>query len=1098
MEIIPHNKWLRLGILLCLFCATVSLALSLLLPLLLDLNTYKAQLTDALQKQLNREVRLGNARFTWILGPSFRFSDLSVRERGTQAEFISARNISFKLALIPLLNKKIELREIVLEGVRATISRDKQGVLNIADLLQPSSSGYDLQPKGIRIRNGSLFWRDQTTVGAATNLNISGINLSLDKPVRGKKCSFNLEGTLEGSSPGRFKSSGTLRISKTGELLKSSDIDAKLDLDQIEYWRLWPYLGRFVPFKSPGGTISLNLNLKGRWQNLQAKGTVLARNPSVAWPRVFHATLSPKQVQLALDLKWSPALLDMTGIQLSLDGFSIKGSVRLSELDSKDPAISVKATSESFDYLQVKSYIPFGVIAEDAAYFIEHRIRGGIFKLSTGTLNGHFSQLTHIGINDNTNVLYINGTAEQAVIQYGEKSPTFRQIKGTLEMKGKHFHLIGMSGNFGGSPFTMEGIVKDYATENVPSTYPFSMTIAPRPTEIAWLAEHAGAEALSFQGTGTSLKLQGDGPTSAYRISGDWLLSSASYQYPLLVKKPAGMTNTLTFSAVLGKDSTRFTSFSYQLPPLKLSGNALLRYSGTIPCLAFEIQTNQFQLDNHLPILTDWQQYQLKGGVDAHIAGTGDPRSIASMQFSGNVGLAGFSLKPHPRYAPVTAITTQISFKGSSLTTSNMAIRYGSTPLVVKGRIASLKNPEAELLITSPELNPADFMHSTGEQVPHIKQFSAHLGIRDHLLTIRNVTGKLPKSSFSAAGTITTEGVPDIKLKVASSYLDLEEIIPLLAPSRPSEVEKQPGPAPFHLQTHLTAESGNYRGSSFSKLSAFLKNEAGVLKLQGLQAGIFGGHLTLHGKLTRVIGQPPKWDLTLLLERARASDLLKTLGIGREVYGLTTVTGSLSATGDELSAIKKSAGGTLSLKVERGTLRRLNTLSKVISILNIAQLLSFSLPDMARGGMPFNQISATMAIKNGVVTTQDFFIDSNVMNVTTVGSIDIVKETLDMLIGVQPLQTVDRIISRIPVVGWILSGGDGSMISTYFEAKGSWDDPKVSAIPVKTMASGTLDIFRRIFELPVRLFTDSGEVILGNQKERPKATQEAPNKAQHD
>jgi hypothetical protein len=88
---------------------------------------------------------------------------------------------------------------------------------------------------------------------------------------------------------------------------------------------------------------------------------------------------------------------------------------------------------------------------------------------------------------------------------------------------------------------------------------------------------------------------------------------------------------------------------------------------------------------------------------------------------------------------------------------------------------------------------------------------------------------------------------------------------------------------------------------------------------------------------------------------------------------------------------------------------------------------------------------------------------------------------------VQPLQTVDKVISRIPVVGWILTGGDGSLITTYFEAKGSWAGPQVTAIPVKSIASGTLNIFRRVFELPVRVFTDSGEVLLGNQKERPKA-----------
>jgi len=1087
MQIMPRPKFIKLLILLLVLAGTLSLGLSLLLPRLLDLNNYQTQLITLLQKQLNRQVRLGDSQFSWMFGPEFAFKDLYVQERNSTHEFLSANRITFRLALLPLLRKKIELREIVIDGARLTLSRDEQGALNIDDLLKPSADNYDLQVRGLRVRNGTLFWHDQATDETCTNLTLSGINLNLDKLIRGRKCSFKLGATLEGSSPGTIQTSGTVKLPKTGELLHQSDVNAKIELTQLEYGRLWPYIGEYVPFPSPGGTLSLNLALKGRWQNLQAKGLLKARNPVVNWPKVFHGSVAPKQLQLAVDLKWSPTLLDMSTVQLSLDGFDIKGSVRLSDLNGNDPLISAKATSETFEYGRVKSYIPFGIIADDTADFIEHKIRGGVFKLTTGTLNGRISQLARFGIGDNANTLYISGTADQASIQYGEKTPTFKQIKGTLEMKGRNFNLIGMSGSFGGSPFTLDGNITEYATEGVPSFYPFTMTISPKPAEVAWLAAHAGAELLHFEGNSTTMKLQGDGPSTAYRLAGEWLLSSAAYHYPALVKKPAGMANSLTFSAVLGKDATRFTSFSYQLSPLKLSGNGLLRYSGNVPNLSFAIETNQFQLDQHLPILTDWPQYQLKGGVQAHLGGAGDPRSISSMLFSGTVNLAGFSLKPHLKYAPVTDITTQITFKGNSLETSHMAIRYGSTPLSIKGRIVSLKNPEAELFVSSPELNPVDFGLSASEKPPKIKQFSTHLGLRDGLLTIRNISGKLPKTIFSASGTIRTTGVPDANLRIAATYLDLEEVIPLVAPARTAQPEAQKAATPFKLQAHLTAEAGNYRSSSFSKLSAFLKNEDGLLKLQGLSAGIFGGKISLNGQLARTVGQAPKWDLSFLIEQAKAGELLQILNIGKEVRGQTTVKGRLSANGDQLEEIKKTASGAITLKVERGTLKRFNSLSKVISILNVSQLLSFSLPDMSRDGMPFNQITASIGIKNGILTTQDFFIDSNVMHVTTVGTIDIVKETLDMLIGVQPLQTVDRIVSRVPVVGWILSGGDGSLITTYFEAKGSWENPEVTAIPVKTMAKGTLDIFRRVFELPVRLFTDSGEVILGNQKERPKA-----------
>jgi hypothetical protein len=64
-------------------------------------------------------------------------------------------------------------------------------------------------------------------------------------------------------------------------------------------------------------------------------------------------------------------------------------------------------------------------------------------------------------------------------------------------------------------------------------------------------------------------------------------------------------------------------------------------------------------------------------------------------------------------------------------------------------------------------------------------------------------------------------------------------------------------------------------------------------------------------------------------------------------------------------------------------------------------------------------------------------------------------------------------------VGWILTGKDKDFVTVYFEAKGPWADPRVNAIPAKSLGKGVFNMFRRVFELPVRLFTDTGEVILG-------------------
>ncbi len=180
-----------------------------------------------------------------------------------------------------------------------------------------------------------------------------------------------------------------------------------------------------------------------------------------------------------------------------------------------------------------------------------------------------------------------------------------------------------------------------------------------------------------------------------------------------------------------------------------------------------------------------------------------------------------------------------------------------------------------------------------------------------------------------------------------------------------------------------------------------------------------------------------------------------------------------------MTDIKRSALGNLRLRLEEGKLRKFNVLSKLFSLLNLSQLLKFQLPDMVHGGMPYNEIKGSFAVRDGSVATQDLFIKSDAINISVIGSADIVRELLDFTIGVQPLQTVDKVVNRIPVVGWLLTGKDRSVVTAYYEAKGSWSDPQVKSVSVKSLSKGAWNVFRRVFELPVRLFSDTGEVLLG-------------------
>ena len=1089
-----HRYLKYLLFLLALACMLFFIA-GPLLPRFIDINSYQNQIVSLLENSLKRKISFETIRFDWHFGPEFVISGIHIRELDSMDELLSAQKITFPLRILPLLSSKVQLGHVVVEGLKARIIRDKNGVFNIADLIEPGNDGNDIRLKSLRLKNAEFSWHDSQSVAMPVELKLSGIELYIDKFKRGKNCKFGFYAKLPGSvSEGTIKTVGTIKLPEfTAKKLSEPEFNGSVELKNIEYCRLWPYFQKDIPFSQPGGTADIDTILIGTPSRFDARGVLRVKNARVVWPGIFNYPVAPKLASIDFNLKREPSSIDIPSLQLNADGFSIKASIKLTDLNSGDPYLKIKAVTETFEYKNVQSYVPYGIIEKDASYFIENKIKAGIFKLDNGTLEGRLSKLARFTEGDNANLLYITGTAENAVVLYSQKAPAFKQIKGTIELKGRNFNLHNMSGQFGHSPFTMNGSITEYSTSNIQSEYPFQMLIKPKPTEVAWLAAIAGVEKLSFNGEST-LHLTGEGPVKSYRLSGDWQLLQAEYSLPEVIRKPAGMPNSLTFSSILTKQDIKLTALSYSLHPLQLSALATLRYSSTPSNLSFEIQTNQFKADSQLPIIPVLQKYQPKGILKAHIIGNGDPAYFSAMQFSGDISLAGLSIKPFEQLQPLTAINGNISFKGNALETSNISAQFINTPINFRCRIASLKKPETELFITSPELHTSDF--GLDKSAPSIKNFSANIGYNKGLINVRNTSGRMKKSIFSASGNIKTGTEPDINLKVAATHLDIDELFNLIPPEKTAGKSLMDGGAksqdsktikPFNLNAQINAVSVNYKDISFKKFSAALNNRDGLLHLKDLHAGLFGGRISASGYLERASNRPNRWNLSLNLLNVHSDQLFNSIGINREIKGLMTVSGNLRADGDYLDSLKKTASGNLSLRIERGILRRFNSLSKVVSILNISQLLTFKLPDMSTEGMPFNHITATAAIKDGIISGQDFFIDSNVMNVSMIGKVNIVKEDLDLLIGVQPLQTVDKAVSRLPVVGWLLTGGDGSLVTTYFEAKGPWSDPEVTAIPVKSMATGALDIFRRVFELPVRLFTDTGEVILGSPKERPKA-----------
>ncbi len=1070
------SRFIKVSGILLVTVVTLVTATAFFLPYLLDVNAYRNEIITALQQSLNRPVSFGSGSFAWHFGPSFEFKSFTVKERDGGADFISAPKITVQLALIPLLEKKVELKNLILDDTTISLFRTSDGTLNIDDLLKPSTNGVRVNFKKIRINKGTILWSDMAERKAPFSAALRNISLTADHLERGQKGHLKLAADIPAASgaPTHISLSGSVRLPSSDTSLLETVIDCSLSLKQAEIGRFWPYFGRFIPFANSGGRLDLTTTFKGKPQDFSAKGKILISGATVKWPTVFHTSLSPKALQLEYTAVLTKQLIDISTVNLSMEGFRIKGSFQLQDYLTKDPRIVAKASTPStFRYEDVRNYVPYGIIESGTADYIENKIKSGIFKLDTGILDGRVSQIAHMEIGQNYNTLMIRGPVEKAVLSYGPKAPSFNNLKGIVELKGKNFNLIGMTGNFGTSPFSLDGSITEYNTDKT-ADYPVKMNITPYAPEMAWLAKMAGIPKLEYNNS-SSLQLSGSGHYSAYRLNGDWDLKQAAYSLPGYVSKPLSMPNTLKFSTVIGKESTKVTSVNYNLQPLVISGSGLIGY-GEKPYLGFDLQTNRFVMNETLPILSMWKKYKPQGTVQAHMKGGGDPEDMSAMNYQGTVALTRLSIQPDDTLKQISGISGLITFKGNSLETSTLAARYGSSMITMRAAIKSLKHPEADITLSSPQLYLRDINISEARPDAGIRRLNVNCTVRKDSVDLHSVSGLINSSNFALSGVYQTGRTRQATISMTSTKLNLDDLRIFLSSAQKTENPQSPG---MDVKMTLAIEAGTFGKLSFSKFNASAQQENGTIYLQNLTAGVYGGKLTAKGRIAHEGDLGDRYDLTLDISRADAEKLFAILDISREVTGTLTLHGDLTARGNTLVDIKKSALGNIRLQMNSGKLRKFSTLSKVFSILNVSQLLRFKLPDMTSGGMPYSSIKGSIAVKDGILSTQDLFISSNAINVSIVGKADIVKEELDLTLGAQPLQTVDKIVNRIPIVGWLLTGKDKDLLTAYFEAKGKWSDPQVSAIPVKSMSKGILNIFIRAFELPVKLFTDTGEVILG-------------------
>jgi hypothetical protein len=207
---------------------------------------------------------------------------------------------------------------------------------------------------------------------------------------------------------------------------------------------------------------------------------------------------------------------------------------------------------------------------------------------------------------------------------------------------------------------------------------------------------------------------------------------------------------------------------------------------------------------------------------------------------------------------------------------------------------------------------------------------------------------------------------------------------------------------------------------------------------------------------------PLFFSTSLKLQKISLESLIEKLGAKKPILsGRVDAVAELE--GKRGDTLAEGLNGKVQLVARDGRLWEFVVLRKIFSIVNIIAIQEL----FEKEGLPYRVITGSFNITDGVIRTEDMALDSKTLRMSAVGKIDMPKSAIKATLALHPFVTLDKIISKIPLAGWIFIGEEGT-VNMYYRIKGPLKNPEVNPQPIKTIEKGILGILKRIIETPIK------------------------------
>jgi uncharacterized protein YhdP len=1016
---------------------------------LVSVGEFRRFLINQIEHNTDLKVELGEGDLQMgrILGIAFR--NVTISEAAGAEPDLTAERITARVALWPLIHRRVVFYQIHLERPAARMTRDKDGkILFLEKLLhlpltRASDFRFSLDLRQITVSGGTVRFQDSSGEGLSAPTDFREIDLNLQR-VRGQAVREFFQKLLRGKQSlpsgtalefdcktriwreehsAYVRAHGSMAFPEGQQFaIENAWWDAKAQITEIPA-TLVPSLTVIpVRLESVAGSLNSSFSVQGSAKDrLRIQGDVASKKLVIGASELFAAPLESTDTRINFDTAWEAehwhlARLD---VESNLGGIALRGTVR--GRPRGDPYMEISLKSPLLPIATLKKLFPVNWLKANDFNRYLNTIEQGDVQLTKASLSGTVTEIR---------AMMANGFDDRLSATAEVRNLGLNPTGGYLPLRGVHGHVELERGlvsftNFRGS-YGRSRLSKVDGTYRLSGSAAGALRIqAQGDIDLAELREEArqgrmeaaiATAAGSVQDFGGRAKVNlsiAKSPGTTPTVDGNLTLDGARLQF-----------DDLTFSELRGD-----VAFN----PNEIKAEKVLGAVFGSP-IEIHLSLKDYTADN--------------GMFDLGI----DSRGIKA------------------------GILTRLLLNSGSLQDPGIvrgSMRYQG-PLTRKdGRrfSASLELANVQLA-TKPLLQP-------------LRDLNGKIRIDPAGIDFQNITGVLVGFPATLNGRWRYGQRPQLLFDFAAPNLDITYLLTQIDP------EATEFYANLLAEGRIALDHGQLRSFEFSNFKSAVSIDHRVWRFTDAVMRADGGSI----QSVATLSDKPEllsFSVTPKIQSVPIQSVLRWFEISnREMTGNVAITGHLESSGNNAVERKKNLNGTFSLRIEDGTIQRLRVVVQILNFLDLSRWFSFQLPDLAKDGIRFRRISGDFKVVNGVYSTENLLVDSNDLKMSGAGKLDIPNDQIDFIVAVRPFAGIDTAFNYIPLLGRGIAAIKNSFLVASFHVIGSIDEPTIVPAPLSTLSEwffGVLGIPKNMIGLG-----DNSEESVPKEKPQEKSSSPAVN-----